>query len=104
MKKTTLVLLGFVGSFAASSYAEDVVDVPLLVEKPQYEWSKFALGVTYVYQEQDYKLTNASFTLPVPFPLPPNAVQGIENTADTFTLNFPTHLTPLSPFLPWGAC
>jgi len=95
-------MLGVAGSLTALSYAEDIVDVSLPVEKPQYEWSKFALGVTYVYQQQDYELTSASFTLPVPFPLPPNAVQGIENTADTFTLKFSYTPYPFVTFFAVG--
>ena len=63
--------------------------IPTELEKHQYEWSKFALGITYVYQQQDYRLTDAKFTLPTGFPpMGLDAVNSIENTADAFLLQF----------------
>lgn len=44
-----LFLLGGVVSLNGSAWAGDQVEIPVEVEKPQYEWSKFALGIAYVY-------------------------------------------------------
>ncbi|MCP5537344.1 MAG: hypothetical protein H7A51_14070 [Akkermansiaceae bacterium] len=108
MKMNATVMLGVVGALASSSFAGDKVDIPLPEEKPAYEWSKFALGISYVYQQQDYRLTGADFTLPVGVVLPPmfpldeRAVTDIENTADTMVLKFSYTPYPFVTFFAIG--
>lgn len=108
MKKSIAVMLGCVGALGTSSFAGDDVDIPLPVEKPVYEWSKFALGISYVYQQQDYKLTGADFTLPLgvrlppTFPLDERAVNDIENTADSLLLKFSYTPYPFVTFFAIG--
>ncbi|MBT8045421.1 MAG: hypothetical protein KJO79_10760 [Verrucomicrobiae bacterium] len=105
MKKTTLTMLGLIGSLCTASFAGDKVDIPPPVEKPQYEWSKFALGVSYVYQQQDYRLTGVDFTLPPlapSLPLGPSSIQSIENTADSLLLNFSYTPYPFVTFFALG--
>lgn len=76
-------------SLTLPAFAGEPAPVP--AAPAEYQWSKFALGISYVYQQQDYKLTDVSFTLPPlapPLPLGPGSVRKIENTAETFLLRF----------------
>lgn len=104
MKTPLVVLLGFTGSLFSTAFAGDKIDTPIPAD-PGYQWSKFALGISYVHQEQDYRLTDVKFTLPPlapPLPLGPEAVRDIENSADTLLLNFSYTPYPFVTFFAIG--
>lgn len=100
-------MLGLLGSLGTTIHAGEEIEIPATGAQPQYEWSKFALGVSYVYQQQDYKLKDTDFTLP-PVMLPPglaldeSAVNGIENTANSLLLKFSYTPYPFVTFFAIG--
>ena len=92
MKKNILLLiLVACVTLGAPAMAGEPVVSTTPTPAPAYQWDKFAIGISYAYQQQDYELTDVSFTLPPmapPLGLGPESVREIENTADSFLLKF----------------